>query len=126
MQNSFCAAAEQIRLYITILGLTFSGFSRIISYVLPGVAQLVARMVRVHEAVGSTPATRTTKNPVTTIGYRVFYIVRYTLRYTFSISDDFCERGIAICCDTIQVSILQMAIDTLGVHVLGMSECSLF
>ena len=25
----------------------------------PGVAQLVARMVRVHEAVGSTPATRT-------------------------------------------------------------------
>ena len=28
----------------------------------PGVAQLVARMVRVHEAVGSTPATRT-KNP---------------------------------------------------------------
>jgi hypothetical protein len=26
----------------------------------PGVAQLVARMVRVHEAVGSTPATRTT------------------------------------------------------------------
>ena len=62
MQNSFCAAAEQIRLYITILGLTFGGFSRIISYVLPGVAQLVARMVRVHEAVGSNPATRT-KNP---------------------------------------------------------------
>ena len=28
----------------------------------PGVAQLVARMVRVHEAVGSTPATRTIKN----------------------------------------------------------------
>lgn len=27
----------------------------------PGVAQLVARMVRVHEAVGSTPATRTKK-----------------------------------------------------------------
>ena len=27
----------------------------------PGVAQLVARMVRVHEAVGSTPATRTIK-----------------------------------------------------------------
>ena len=26
----------------------------------PGVAQLVARMVRVHEAVGSNPATRTT------------------------------------------------------------------
>ena len=25
----------------------------------PGVAQLVARMVRVHEAVGSNPATRT-------------------------------------------------------------------
>lgn len=29
----------------------------------PGVAQLVARMVRVHEAVGSTPATRTKKPP---------------------------------------------------------------
>ena len=29
----------------------------------PGVAQLVARMVRVHEAVGSTPATRTSKKP---------------------------------------------------------------
>ena len=27
----------------------------------PGVAQLVARMVRVHEAVGSNPATRTRK-----------------------------------------------------------------
>ena len=32
-----------------------------ISY--PGVAQLVARMVRVHEAVGSNPATRTKKPP---------------------------------------------------------------
>ena len=29
----------------------------------PGVAQLVARMVRVHEAVGSNPATRTTEKP---------------------------------------------------------------
>ena len=29
----------------------------------PGVAQLVARMVRDHEAVGSTPATRTSKKP---------------------------------------------------------------
>lgn len=28
----------------------------------PGVAQLVARMVRVHEAVGSTPATRTMRS----------------------------------------------------------------
>ena len=28
----------------------------------PGVAQLVARMVRDHEAVGSNPATRTIKN----------------------------------------------------------------
>ena len=28
----------------------------------PGVAQLVARMVRVHEAVGSTPATRTSND----------------------------------------------------------------
>ena len=33
---------------------TFRGVSRTTSY--PGVAQLVARMVRVHEAVGSTPA----------------------------------------------------------------------
>ena len=32
---------------------------RIIIKLYPGVAQLVARMVRVHEAVGSTPATRT-------------------------------------------------------------------
>ena len=31
----------------------------------PGVAQLVARMVRVHEAVGSTPATRTKMNDPT-------------------------------------------------------------
>ena len=31
-------------------------------YKYPGVAQLVARMVRDHEAVGSNPATRT-KNP---------------------------------------------------------------
>ena len=30
----------------------------------PGVAQLVARMVRVHEAVGSTPATRTSVAPL--------------------------------------------------------------
>ena len=28
----------------------------------PGVAQLVARMVRVHEAVGSNPATRTNRS----------------------------------------------------------------
>ena len=31
----------------------------IVKLIYPGVAQLVARMVRVHEAVGSNPATRT-------------------------------------------------------------------
>ena len=41
---------------------TVRGVSRTISY--PGVAQLVARMVRDHEAVGSNPATRTTQKTV--------------------------------------------------------------
>ena len=39
--------------------LTSDKISLIINKLFPGVAQLVARMVRVHEAVGSTPATRT-------------------------------------------------------------------
>ena len=38
----------------------------------PGVAQLVARMVRDHEAVGSNPATRTTGEPWNRNGSRVF------------------------------------------------------
>ena len=38
----------------------------------PGVAQLVARMVRVHEAVGSTPATRTSKKALKSYDFRVF------------------------------------------------------
>ena len=79
-----------------------------------------------EKKAGSTPATRTNKTPVTAMVTGVFNFVWYTLRYTFSISDDFCERGVAVCCDTIQVSILQMTVDTLGVHVLGMSEGSLF
>ena len=37
----------------------------------PGVAQLVARMVRVHEAVGSNPATRT-KNPLKSLDFSGF------------------------------------------------------
>ena len=40
---------------------TVRGVSRTISY--PGVAQLVARMVRDHEAVSSNLATRTNENP---------------------------------------------------------------
>ena len=41
-------------------GIDKSGiFAYNISVMYPGVAQLVARMVRVHEAVGSNPATRT-------------------------------------------------------------------
>ena len=43
----------------------------------PGVAQLVARMVRVHEAVGSTPATRTSKK------YRNWLIFSW-FRYFFA------------------------------------------
>ena len=42
--------------------LTDSKKFRIIIKLYPGVAQLVARMVRVHEAVGSTPATRTRRS----------------------------------------------------------------
>ena len=38
----------------------------------PGVAQLVARMVRVHEAVGSTPATRTSKKCCNLSDYSTF------------------------------------------------------
>ena len=38
----------------------------------PGVAQLVARMVRVHEAVGSTPATRTSKKCCNLNDYSTF------------------------------------------------------
>ena len=41
-------------------------FAYNISVMDPGVAQLVARMVRVHEAVGSNPATRT-KNPLKSV-----------------------------------------------------------
>ena len=37
---------------------------RQLKIVYPGVAQLVARMVRDHEAVGSNPATRTINPPI--------------------------------------------------------------
>ena len=42
----------------------------------PGVAQLVARMVRVHEAVGSTPATRTSKKCCNLSDYSTFPFFR--------------------------------------------------
>ena len=41
--------------------LTIAGGFRIICRLYPGVAQLVARLVRDQEAVGSNPATRTTE-----------------------------------------------------------------
>ena len=39
----------------------------------PGVAQLVARMVRVHEAVGSTPATRTNPTILVIVGFSLYF-----------------------------------------------------
>lgn len=39
----------------------------------PGVAQLVARMVRVHEAVGSTPATRTNPAILVIAGFSLYF-----------------------------------------------------
>ena len=39
----------------------------------PGVAQLVARMVRVHEAVGSTPATRTNSAILVIAGFSLYF-----------------------------------------------------
>ena len=39
----------------------------------PGVAQLVARMVRVHEAVGSTPATRTNPTIPVIVGFSLYF-----------------------------------------------------
>ena len=47
-------------------------FAYNISVMYPGVAQLVARMVRVHEAVGSNPATRTTGEALQSKGLRDF------------------------------------------------------
>lgn len=51
----------------------------------PGVAQLVARMVRVHEAVGSTPATRTSKKCCNLSDYSTFSFFEYTRKYTLPI-----------------------------------------
>ena len=57
----------------------------------PGVAQLVARMVRVHEAVGSTPATRTSKKCCNLSDYSTFSFFEYTVKYTLIYWDIFIE-----------------------------------
>ena len=56
-----------------------------------GVAQMVARMVRVHEAVGSTPATRTSKKCCNLSDYSTFSFFEYTLKYTLIYWDIFIE-----------------------------------
>ena len=52
----------------------------------PGVAQLVARMVRDHEAVGSNPATRTTGNPWGCKAPRVFGVFGGEFSLMFSLT----------------------------------------
>ena len=46
----------------------------------PGVAQLVARMVRVHEAVGSTPATRTMQSVLIGSEYPVMDTLLFVMK----------------------------------------------
>mgnify|MGYP007082452125 FL=1 len=60
---------------------TVRGVSRTISY--PGVAQLVARMVRDHEAVSSNLATRTNEKACNCNGYRLFSCT-FAGRFPFS------------------------------------------
>ena len=50
--------------------LTSAGKFRIIIKLHPGVAQLVARLVRDQEAVGSNPATRTTLGALKLLGFK--------------------------------------------------------
>ena len=54
----------------------------------PGVAQLVARMVRVHEAVGSTPATRTNPTILVIVGFSLYFngFSRFWMVKIFSIT----------------------------------------
>ena len=54
----------------------------------PGVAQLVARMVRVHEAVGSTPATRTNPTILVIVGFSLYFngFSRFCMVKIFSIT----------------------------------------
>ena len=65
---------------------TVRGVSRTTSY--PGVAQLVARMVRVHEAVGSTPATRTNPTILVIVGFSLYFngFSRFWMVKIFSIT----------------------------------------
>ena len=72
---------------------TVRGVSRTTSY--PGVAQLVARMVRDHEAVSSNLATRTMQSVL--IGSE--YPVMDTLLFYFP-QNSYCKafRGVAECC----------------------------
>ena len=55
------------------MSLTVAKKFRIIIKLYPGVAQLVARMVRVHEAVGSTPATRTSPAILVIAGFSLYF-----------------------------------------------------
>ena len=71
--------------------MTFHLESLIMIRLYPGVAQLVARMVRVHEAVGSTPATRTSKKCCNLSDYSTFSFFEYTLKYTLIYWDIFIE-----------------------------------
>ena len=67
----------------------------IIRPIYPGVAQLVARMVRVHEAVGSNPATRTTSEQALYRLLRLFFKSQSALMPLLLLSkpDPLCLQG---------------------------------
>ena len=59
--------------FVNTFPLTFPSVPDIIKWLYPGVAQLVARLVRDQEAVGSNPVTRTKAKSLETKGFQGFF-----------------------------------------------------
>ena len=94
----------------------------------PGVAQLVARLVRDQEAVGSNPATRTRKTPETMRfqGFYFFACTRFCTRLLIFAANNFFECRGTIVGYTVKITGFEMAIRCFCVHVFRVADSFLF